>query len=708
MIVVAAFNRNNNKDNEMCARAYYSNSIEGFRKDDDKVVFAALCKDKTFPTNSQTKKSWEQEVLILKSSIPEKMRGQILLEYNIPRMGHRVDTVLLAKGVIVLLEFKIVENEISPSDAKRQVLDYGLDLADFHSGTHDKFVLPLAVIKGMTTAAEIRKDVASAFKFPDVRSKVADPVAVGADDLGSAIKSILDKYQEPDFDYPAWEDAEYKPSPSIIEYERALYKHHNVKDITRKGAGNSDLLATTKAVQNVITSCKDKKAKALVLVAGVPGAGKTLIGLNLSDALGADGIFLSGNGPLVTVLKTALVRDRVSQEERERQVARGGRARRGVQALVQDAYEFRNDIVDADAEPPTSKRASEHVIIFDEAQRAWDEATVESYMSDKKDIHGFAMSEPELMLDSLDKHDDWAVMVCLVGGGQDIHTGETGLVEWIETIKQKFPTWEIYTSDKLGNKQYILDRDWGMLTHGLRMNYEPLLYLSSSMRSFKNEKVSTFINCVLEGSAEESRKIYDKQLQLEYPIFISRGLDSAKAWVRMRARGSQRCGLLVHSLADRMAAFGVYYDKNRIQVADWFINGPEDVRSSYRMEIPASEFETQGLEVEYAVVCWDSDLRREDNKWAPYRFGIQSKGSPPTWIKMNYAGDENEKSRVVHLINSYRVLLTRSRQGMVIYIPKGLKDDPTVNPDWYESIYSYLHGEIGIPDLPDVPKQDIK
>jgi len=692
----------------MCARAYYSNSIEGFHNDDNDVVFAALCKDKTFPTNSQTKKSWGQEIAILKASIPQKMQGQILLEYNIPRMGHRVDAVLLAKGVIVLLEFKIVENAISPSDAKRQVLDYGLDLSDFHSGTHERFVLPLAAIKGMTTEAEIRADVAAAFKFPDVKSKVADPIAVGTDDLGLAVKSILDKYNEPDFDYLAWGEAEYKPSPSIIEYERELYKHHNVKDITRKGAGETDLQATTAAVQNVITSCKNANKKALVLVAGVPGAGKTLIGLNLSDALGEKGMFLSGNGPLVTVLKTALIRDRISQEERERQEARGGRARRGVQALVQDAYEFRNDIVAADVEPPAPRRASEHVIIFDEAQRAWDRATVESYMSDKKSIHGLTMSEPELMLKSLDQHNDWAVMVCLVGGGQDIHTGETGLVEWIETVKQKFPQWEIYTSDKLNSKQYIKDRDWGALTNGIRVQYVPSLYLSSSMRSFKNEKVSTFINCLLEKCAEDTRKIYDKKLRLEYPILISRDLDRAKAWVRMRSRGSQRCGLLVHSLAERMAAFGVYYDKNRIQVADWFINGPEDVRSSYRMEIPASEFETQGLEVEYAVVCWDADLRRENDKWAPYRFGIPSKGKPPTWMKMNYEGDENEKSVVVHLINSYRVLLTRSRQGMVIYVPKGLADDPTVNPVWYESIYQYLHDEIGIPDLADIAQQNLK
>lgn len=691
----------------MSSRAYYSNSIEGFHNDNNDVVFAALCKDKTFPVNSQTKKSWEQEIVILKSSIPRKMQGQILLEYNIPRMGHRVDAVLLAQGVIVLLEFKIVENEISPSDAKRQVLDYGLDLADFHSGTHGRFVLPLAAIKGMTTDAEIRGDVASAFKFPDDKSKVADPIAVGTDDLGLSIKSILGKYHEPDFDYQTWGDAEYKPSPSIIEYERELYKHHNVKDITRKGAGETDLQATTEAVQNVIASCKAENKKALVLVAGVPGAGKTLIGLNLSDALGADGIFLSGNGPLVTVLKTALVRDRISLEERERQEARGGRARRGVQALVQDAYAFRNDIVAADVKPPAPKRAPEHVIIFDEAQRAWDETTVKSYMSDKKDIPGFTMSEPELMLKSLDQHEDWAVMVCLVGGGQDIHTGETGLVEWIETVKQKFSAWEIYTSDKLNNKQYIKDREWNILTNGIRVRYMPSLYLSSSMRSFKNEKVSTFINCLLEGSAEDARKIYDQKLRLEYPILISRDLDRAKAWVRMRARGSQRCGLLVHSLADRMAAFDVYYDKNRIQVADWFINGPEDVRSSYRMEIPASEFETQGLEVEYAVVCWDSDLRRENGKWTPYRFGIPSKGKPPTWIKMNYAGDEDEKSKVTHLINSYRVLLTRSRQGMVIYVPSGLADDPTVNPAWYESIYRYLHDEIGIPDLADVVQQNL-
>lgn len=317
----------------------------------------------------------------------------ILLEYNIPRMGHRVDTVLLANGIVILLEFKIVDEAISSSDAKRQVLDYGLDLADFHSATHNKIVLPLAVIKGMKTDDAILHNIADAFKFPDTNSKVADPLAIGADDLGVAIQSILQKYNEPAFDYDKWAEADYRPSPSIIEYERELYKKHNVKDITRKGAGDVDISNTTKAVIDVINECRDNKKKAIVFVAGVPGAGKTLIGLNISNQLGDSAIFLSGNAPLVTVLKTALIRDRISQEEAELDRQRSGRARRGVQALVTDAYAFRNDIVRI-GPPPTIKKAPEHVLIFDEAQRAWDSSSVESYMKEKRDVAGLSMSEP--------------------------------------------------------------------------------------------------------------------------------------------------------------------------------------------------------------------------------------------------------------------------------------------------------------------------
>ena len=682
----------------MSDRAYYVNTIAGFKEADKEIVFAALCGDKQFPTNSQTKRSWSEEIDILQKEIPQEMAGMILLEYNIPRMGHRADTVLLANGIVILLEFKIVDEAISPSDAKRQVLDYGLDLADFHSVTHDKIVLPLAVVKGMKTDDTILKDVAGSFKFPDPHSKVADPLAVGTDDLGTAIRSILQKYTEPAFDYAKWEDADYKPSPSIIEYERELYKKHNVEDITRKGAGDVDISNTTKAVIDVINECRNKKKKAIVFVSGVPGAGKTLIGLNISNQLGDSAIFLSGNAPLVTVLKTALIRDRISQEEAELDRQRSGRARRGVQALVTDAYAFRNDIVRKGL-PPTIKKAPEHVLIFDEAQRAWDSSSVESYMKEKRDVAGLSMSEPELMLKSLDQN-DWCTMVCLVGGGQDIHTGETGLVEWIETIRKKFKSWSIFTSNKLNNAQYIRDRNWDELVNGLDIGYRPDLYLTASMRSFKNENVSNLINCILDNDITGAVNIYDENMKVQYHIVITQDLESARKWVRTAARGSQRSGLLVHSLAGRMDAFGIYYDKNRIQVADWFINGPDDVRSSYRMEIPASEFETQGLEIEYAIICWDADLRREDGKWAPYRFGIQKKGTtPPNWIKMSYNGDEDEKSRVVHVFNSYRVLLTRARQGMAIYVPKGIDGDATVNPEWYESIYKFLHDEIGIKDI---------
>jgi schlafen family protein len=407
----------------------------------------------------------------------------------------------------------------------------------------------------------------------------------------------------------------------------------------------------------------------------VPGAGKTLAGLNLVTLRSKahedeHAVFLSGNGPLVEVLREALARDEHSQLKERGETSKKSDAARQVKSFVQNIMHFRDSNL-VTPEPPI-----ERVAVFDEAQRAWDAKHLAKFMSQKRGHPEFGMSEPEFLISVMDRHDDWCTIICLVGGGQEINAGEAGLTEWFSALKRSFRSWKVYTSERLTHRDYHWGQDLPALLAGLDSQTLPALHLAVSVRSFRAEKLSEFVGALVAGDAKEARSIY-QAINATYPIVVTRDLREARRWLRGRARGSERIGLVASSGASRLKPEGINVHE-KIDATTWFLNGRDDVRSSYYMEDPATEFDIQGLELDWVGVCWDADFRSIDGRWQFYRF------SGTRWQNVN---DSNRK---VYLTNAYRVLLTRARQGMVIYIPTGDPIDATRPPAFYDGTAAFL------------------
>ncbi|WP_298331557.1 DUF2075 domain-containing protein [Asticcacaulis sp.] len=415
----------------------------------------------------------------------------------------------------------------------------------------------------------------------------------------------------------------------------------------------------------------------LCFVTGVPGAGKTLAGLNIATQRSeshADehATFLSGNGPLVDVLREALARD---------QSARTGRSKkhveRDVRAFIQNIHHFRDDCAGSATIP------SEHVVVFDEAQRAWTRAQASKFMQAKRGIADFDMSEPEFLLSVMDRHPDWCTVVCLIGGGQEINTGEAGLSEWMSAIRARFPHWWVYASAQIVQTDYDLNREARAFIQQDQVTLSDDLHLGVSMRSFRAETLSGFVSHLLNGEAEAARAAF-AQLTA-YPLVITRDLNAARRWLRSKARGTERYGLVASSGAHRLKPEGVHV-KASIEPVNWFLNDREDVRSSWYLEDVATEFDVQGLELDWVGVCWDADYRYSEGGWQHHKF------AGTKWRNVNDAFAQ------LYLKNAYRVILTRARQGMVIFVPKGDVDDPTRPPGFYDATYAFLK-DCGLPAL---------
>jgi hypothetical protein len=389
-------------------------------------------------------------------------------------------------------------------------------------------------------------------------------------------------------------------------------------------------------------------------------------------------VFLSGNGPLVEVLREALARDEHAQLRERGEKSKKSDAVRKVKSFVQNIMHFRDSNL-VTFEPPI-----ERVAVFDEAQRAWDAKQLANFMSQKKGRANFQMSEPEFLISVMDRHDDWCTIICLVGGGQEINAGEAGLIEWFSGLKRSFPNWKVYTSEQLTHRDYHWGQDLPALLGGLDSQSLPALHLAVCVRSFRAEKLSEFIGELVVGNAKEARQLY-QAIKATYPIALTRDLKQARQWLRDRARGSERVGLVASSGASRLKPEGINVHE-KIEATTWFLNGRDDVRSSYYMEDPATEFDIQGLELDWVGVCWDADFRSVDGRWRFYRF------SGTRWQNVN---DDNRK---VYLTNAYRVLLTRARQGMIIYIPNGDPIDATRPPAFYDGTAAFL-SECGPPLL---------
>jgi len=652
-------------------RAYYDDSIANFLTTSSEEIIGKIALKNEFSLEQTQKDAWLAEIIILKDVLP-LYEGSIYFEYTIPRMGQRIDVLILIEAVIFILEFKIGEKEYQ-SYAIDQVWDYALDLKNFHETSHDKLIAPILI-------ATNAKNIDSIAATTPLNDQLLIPIKSNSESLGSVIKTVLDFFSDGEaIDSKVWEEGRYCPTPTIIEAAMALYNNHSVTDISRSDASAINLSQTSEAVSKIIRLSKEKSEKAICFVTGVPGAGKTLVGLNVATT-NIDknselySVFLSGNGPLVAILQEALARDKVLRANKRGEKLKKGEARSEVKAFIQIVHHFRDDSL-KDEKPPV-----EHVAIFDEAQRAWTLEQTSTFMRQKKGKPNFNQSEPEFLISCLDRHPDWAVVVCLVGGGQEINTGEAGISEWIEALERSFPEWKIYISDKLSDSEYNAEVILKKIKNRSNVEYSESLHLAVSMRSFRAENVSLLVKQLLDLNIQEAQTTL-QQVSSNYPIVITRDLSKAKKWLKDKARGSERYGIVVSSQAQRLKPYAIDV-KSPIDPIHWFLDNKDDVRSSYYLEDVATEFHVQGLELDWACVVWDGDFQY----------------NPDGWIYKSFRGNKwqniNNFERRKYLKNAYRVLLTRARQGMVIVVPLGDLEDFTRQSKFYDPTFELLK-EIG-------------
>jgi len=656
-------------------RAFYSDSVEGLLAKSLDEILGKLASGSDFDVELAQRDAWLEEIQILKTAqLPPN--GSIYFEFSIPRMGRRVDVILLSGPVVFVLEFKIGERHF-PLSALDQVLDYALDLKYFHEPSHNCVIAPILVVTGAENREPLLEKSAQ-------QGDLYLPIKTNASVLGAAIREVLQAERGEPIISESWETGRYRPTPTIIEAALALYNRHSVVDISRSDASAINLGRTSKSISAVIEAARSNSRKAICFVTGVPGAGKTLVGLNLATthsdrASELHSVFLSGNGPLVAILCEALARDKVRQEKERGRKVNKGLALREVKAFIQNVHHFRDALIRDPHRPPY-----EHVAIFDEAQRAWTVRQTANFMKRKKNHPNFDKSEPEFLISCMDRHKDWAVILCLVGGGQEINTGEAGITEWIETLVRSFPRWDIHISPHLKDSEYEAGEGLRKIEGRQNVTYNPDLHLAVSMRSFRAENVSQLVKEILDVELEQARETL-RAIGSKYPILLTRNLTRAKRWLRNQALGTERYGIVVSSQAERLKPEAIHV-KAPLDPVHWFLDGKEDVRSSYYLEDAATEFDVQGLELDWTCVTWDADFRHTRHGWEYRSF----RGD--RWNRIN----QDERRR--YLKNAYRVLLTRARQGMVIVVPPGDQHDPTRAPEFYDPTFEYLV-EVGIPLL---------
>lgn len=602
------------------------------------------------------------------------------------------------------------------------MLDYALDLKCFHLYSADKPVVPILI------PTNYKKKPSNIQNSP-YDDQIYNPLIVGSAKLQAVIEDIVEKGRKPIHSESwglNWSISPYSPTPTIIEAARALFENHSVEEITRHEADKVSTDATIQYILDVIEHSERKKQKSICFVTGVPGAGKTLVGLDVAikqtyekcDQQGNGAVYLSGNGPLVAVLTEALAIDNQRKCKLHGEKKNLSDSRREVSEFIQIIHRYRdnmlakikNPVENGVLEIDPSKAIShgetgygevEHVAIFDEAQRSWTHKRLADYLKrggtygNKLKVPNFPVSEAAFLIWSLDQRRDWAVIICLVGGGQEINTGEAGISEWIDAINQHYPHWNIYISPHLTEPEYAGGRVCELLHDNSRVIYSDKLHLAVSLRSFRAETLSVFIHSLL-SIHNNAAQLYKDVTARNYPVFLTRDINKARAWLRSNARGSLQTGILVTKVAARFKPQAVNVlangDENAVH---WFLEDKNDVRSSNYLEEAATEIQVQGLELDYACVLWDADMRYENGEWRYYKFNGKT-----AWIP-----EKNAETRK-YMLNAYRVLLTRARQGIVICVPEGnhrknaegFDEDPTRLPAFYDGTYEYLKS-LGIVEL---------
>ncbi len=655
-------------------RAWYSASISEFLATPPECVFARLADNRDFDLVANQKEAWQQQITLLRTQLIG-LDGLICFEFTVPRMGRRIDVVLLIGQVVFVVEFKVGETDFTRA-AHTQAWDYALDLKNFHAASHSAAIVPILVATEAEAVAQAPLEAAPDHVYTPL---LADPTRLRE----TLYRCRAEIPTRTPIHIQAWLAASYRPSPTIVEAARTLYAEHSVEAIARYDAGAQNLAVTSHRVEELIEEARRLGRKSICFVTGVPGAGKTLVGLNVATRRSDESdlthaVFLSGNGPLVAVLREALTRDEVERRQAKGDRVRKGEVRNGVESFIQNVHHFRDEAL-KDPEAP-----DEHVVIFDEAQRAWNRKQTSNFMRRKKGQPGFDQSEPEFLIRYMDRHRDWAVIVCLVGGGQEINTGEAGIAEWLMAVRDKFPHWHLYISEHLQGSEYGAAETLAALRELPQTHPESQLHLAVSMRSFRAEHVSSFIKALLEVERDAAKSFF-AQIRDRFPVFVTRNLDEAKKWIRQKARGSERFGLVASSKAMRLKPHAIDI-RVSIDPVHWFLNDRDDTRSSYYLEDAATEFQVQGLELDWACVTWDADLRFGPSGWSYHDF----RGD--RWTNINNADNR------VYLKNAYRVLLTRARQGMIIFVPPGDQNDATRPPEFYDATFAYLNA-LGVPTL---------
>lgn len=684
-------------------RYYYSDTIAEFLSRSNEEVIGILTLASQHDINDETSQSWVVEMETLREVLaPYRGRGSVYFEYNIPRMGRRVDVIVIIDGIIFVLEYKTSEQKFS-REALVQVWDYALDLKNFQEGSLDRIIIPILM-------APSEKDSRCQLTLSHFEDNVYEPLRVNRRKLANLFEIVIKSVQydvKPTLSDDQWAKSGYSPTPTIIEAAIALYEENTVEDITKHGG---DIDKASVELCKIIDHCRENNKKAICFITGVPGAGKTLIGLNTAiDQFnrGEEAVYLSGNLPLVEVLQEALTRDYIRRDKirakvEKRKVCTKEDAKSKVKAFIQMIHHYRDLYLEGTEvkggkivpingyfQSHTDKAyiPVEHVAIFDEAQRAWTKNELQRFMREKKGIRNFPYSEPEYLISCMDRQTDWGLVVCLVGNGQAINKGEAGLKEWIESVHRSYPEWEVYMSSYLIESKDVSEKELALISKQLIPTDD--LHLKMSMRSFRSEKVSVFVNQLLALQKEEAAATL-KELE-KYPIVLTRDLEAAKLWLRKHARGSERMGLLASSKAERLKAIGinVRYQPNYVH---WFLEDDSDIRSSNCLEDTLTEFKVQGLEIDWACITWDADLRLND-EWTSWQHFQLRSGTK--WQRIQ------KEINKEYQINAYRVLLTRARQGMVIVVPNGdnsIPPDQTRMPEWYDNIYQYLKS-IGVKEL---------
>ena len=708
------------------SRCLYDSNFEEFFSLKASVIFGELCEKYHGEALTTTREAWIEEISIMKNVISQycDKEGKIIFEYDIPRLGKRIDVVLLLEGIIFCLEFKVGQSKVLESDID-QVLDYALDLKNFHKFSQDNVIVPILVATEYNSAStNIQMSV-----YDD---RVVNPLVTGKYGIVSLIDAVLKRFPNEEVVNPNWVISPYEPTPTIIEAAKTLYENHSVENITRHEADKVSTDRTIAYILEVIQKSKINQKKSICFVTGVPGAGKTLVGLDVAVKQTYQGndepvkdegaVYLSGNGPLVAVLTEALSQDNYKKCKEKGERKNLSDSRREVSKSIQIIHRYRdnmlakiknpveNGVLEIDPEKAVKLEKAgfgevEHVAIFDEAQRSWTHKRLADYLKrggtygNKLKVPNFPLSEAAFLIWSLDQREDWAAIICLVGGGQEINTGEAGISEWIKALNEKFQDWDVYISPKLTEPEYAEGKVNELLRDNPNVTYAEDLHLGVSLRSYRAEKLSAFVHALLSFDSKAS-ELY-AEIKDKYPIVLTRDMEKAKRWLHNKVRGTERTGVLVTKESARFKPLGIHVlpsgDDNAVH---WFLDDKDNVNSSNYLEDAATEIQVQGLELDYTCVLWDADMRCDNGKWRFYKFNGKTKWNEQT------PDTESKRDLMQYMLNAYRVLLTRARAGMVICVPEGNSnknpsgywEDSTRLPEYYDDTYQYLKS-LGIEEI---------